>query len=83
MIHSHHSGSGRDRAVSQDDDGRRATEKAVGYTTVGGDLEGGLAVIANVPKTVVVALLERLHHRFGLAACSHPNCARPFGGAAP
>jgi NAD+ synthase (glutamine-hydrolysing) len=41
------------------------SEKAVGYTTVGGDLEGGLAVIANVPKTVVVALLERLYRRFG------------------
>lgn len=41
------------------------SEKAVGYVTVGGDLEGGLSVIANVPKTVVVALLERLHCRFG------------------
>jgi NAD+ synthase (glutamine-hydrolysing) len=41
------------------------SEKAAGYTTVGGDLEGGLAVIANVPKTVVVALLERLYRRFG------------------
>jgi NAD+ synthase (glutamine-hydrolysing) len=41
------------------------SEKAVGYTTVGGDLEGGLSVIANVPKTVVIALLERLHQRFG------------------
>jgi NAD+ synthase (glutamine-hydrolysing) len=41
------------------------TEKAVGYTTVGGDLEGGLAVIANLPKTVVVALLERLYRRYG------------------
>ncbi len=40
-------------------------EKAVGYTTVGGDLEGALSVIANVPKTVVIALLERLHARFG------------------
>jgi len=38
---------------------------AAGYTTVGGDLEGGLAVIANVPKTVVVALLERLYRRLG------------------
>ena len=36
------------------------SEKAVGYTTMGGDLEGALSVIANVPKTVVVALLERL-----------------------
>jgi NAD+ synthase (glutamine-hydrolysing) len=43
------------------------SEKAVGYTTIGGDLEGALAVIANVPKTVVIALLERLHRRFGFA----------------
>ena len=41
------------------------SEKAVGYTTIGGDLEGAISVIANVPKTVVVALLERLHARFG------------------
>jgi NAD+ synthase (glutamine-hydrolysing) len=40
------------------------SEKAVGYTTIGGDLEGGLSVIANVPKTVVIALLEDLHARF-------------------
>lgn len=48
------------------------SEKAAGYTTVGGDLEGCLSVIANVPKTVVVALLERLHVRFkldGIALC--------------
>lgn len=48
------------------------SEKAVGYTTIGGDLEGALSVIANVPKTVVNALLERLHRRFkfaGIAAC--------------
>lgn len=41
------------------------SEKAVGYTTLGGDLEGGLSPIANIPKTVVIALLERLHERFG------------------
>lgn len=40
------------------------SEKAVGYTTIGGDLEGALSVIANVPKTVVIALLERLGQRF-------------------
>jgi NAD+ synthase (glutamine-hydrolysing) len=42
------------------------SEKAVGYTTIGGDLEGALSVIANVPKTVVIALLERLGKRFNL-----------------
>lgn len=41
------------------------SEKAVGYTTVGGDLEGAFSPIANVPKTVVIALLERLLDRFG------------------
>ncbi len=43
------------------------SEKAVGYTTIGGDLEGSLSVIANVPKTVVEALLRRLQVRFGFA----------------
>jgi NAD+ synthase (glutamine-hydrolysing) len=46
------------------------SEKAVGYTTIGGDLEGGLSVIANVPKTVVIALLERLEKRFGFKGVS-------------
>lgn len=41
------------------------SEKSLGYTTVGGDLEGALSVIANLPKTVVIALLERLRTRFG------------------
>lgn len=39
------------------------SEKAVGYTTVGGDLMGALAVISNVPKTVVIYLLEYLRDR--------------------
>ncbi len=46
------------------------SERAVGYTTIGGDLEGGLSVIGNLPKTVVVALLERLHARFGFEGIS-------------
>ncbi len=40
------------------------SEKALGYTTVGGDLEGAFSVIANVPKTVVIAMLDRLLRRF-------------------
>jgi NAD+ synthase (glutamine-hydrolysing) len=36
------------------------SEKSVGYTTIGGDMEGALSVIANVPKTVVNALLDYL-----------------------
>ena len=41
------------------------SEKAVGYTTVGGDLMGALAVLANVPKTVVMYLLDYLLEQTG------------------
>jgi NAD+ synthase (glutamine-hydrolysing) len=36
------------------------SEKSVGYTTIGGDMEGALSVIANLPKTVVNYLLDYL-----------------------
>ena len=42
------------------------SEKAMGYTTIGGDLEGALAVLANVPKTVVIYLLEYLQETLNL-----------------
>ncbi|MGE0813554.1 MAG: NAD(+) synthase [Vicinamibacterales bacterium] len=53
------------------------SEKAVGYTTIGGDLEGALSVIANVPKTVVEALLVRLHARFGFAGITATLATAP------
>jgi NAD+ synthase (glutamine-hydrolysing) len=43
------------------------SEKAVGYTTIGGDLEGALGVLANVPKTVVMALLAYLQEQTSYA----------------
>jgi NAD+ synthase (glutamine-hydrolysing) len=54
------------------------SEKAVGYTTIGGDLMGALAVISNLPKTVVMFLLDYLyeqHHYEGIKAV----IARPAG----
>jgi NAD+ synthase (glutamine-hydrolysing) len=42
------------------------SEKAVGYTTVGGDLMGCIAPIANLPKTVVNYLLDYLLEKEGL-----------------
>jgi NAD+ synthase (glutamine-hydrolysing) len=39
------------------------SEKAVGYTTIGGDLMGALAVLANVPKTVVMYLLDYIYEK--------------------
>ena len=44
------------------------SEKAVGYTTIGGDMEGALSVIANVPKTVVNFLLDYLLEKTGSEA---------------
>ncbi|HEU5303001.1 MAG TPA: NAD(+) synthase, partial [Gemmatimonadales bacterium] len=59
------------------------SEKAVGYTTIGGDLEGGLSVIANVPKTVVIALLKRLHARFGFEGIARCLGTEPSPELAP
>jgi NAD+ synthase (glutamine-hydrolysing) len=42
------------------------SEKSVGYTTVGGDLEGALSVISNLPKTVVIYLIEYLLEQTGM-----------------
>jgi NAD+ synthase (glutamine-hydrolysing) len=39
------------------------SEKAVGYTTIGGDMEGALSVVANLPKTVVNYLLDYLYEQ--------------------
>jgi NAD+ synthase (glutamine-hydrolysing) len=39
------------------------SEKAVGYVTIGGDGEGALSVIANVPKTVVNVLIDWVYER--------------------
>ena len=44
------------------------SEGAVGYTTTGGDNQGGYSPIANVPKTVVTRLLEHIAERDGLEA---------------
>jgi len=42
------------------------SEAAVGYTTTGGDNQGGYSPIANVPKTVVSRLVEYLARRDGI-----------------
>lgn len=37
------------------------SENAVGYTTIGGDMEGGYSLIGNLPKSVILRLLKHLH----------------------
>jgi NAD+ synthase (glutamine-hydrolysing) len=39
------------------------SEKAVGYVTIGGDGEGALSVVANLPKTVVNYLIDWLYEQ--------------------
>jgi NAD+ synthase (glutamine-hydrolysing) len=54
------------------------SEKAVGYTTIGGDLMGALAVISNLPKTVVMYLLQYLFEKTGSQGIAAVT-ARPAG----
>jgi len=44
------------------------SEAAVGYTTTGGDNQGGYSPIANVPKTLVSRLLDYLSRRDGIGS---------------
>lgn len=37
------------------------SEKAVGYTTIGGDMMGAYSLLGNLPKTVVIELIEYLN----------------------
>ncbi|SFM97230.1 NAD+ synthase [Thermodesulforhabdus norvegica] len=41
------------------------SELAVGYCTLYGDMNGGLAVLGDVPKTFVYAIARRLKEKFG------------------
>jgi NAD+ synthase (glutamine-hydrolysing) len=41
------------------------SEKAVGYTTIGGDMMGAYSLIANLPKTVIIELLGFIAEKYG------------------
>jgi NAD+ synthetase len=47
------------------------SEMAVGYCTLYGDMNGGLAVIADVPKTRVYSLCQWLNSDLGLSSFCH------------
>jgi NAD+ synthase (glutamine-hydrolysing) len=59
------------------------SEAAVGYTTTGGDNEGGFSPIANLPKTLVSRLLEYLARRDGIAALEKVLAIPPSAELAP
>jgi NAD+ synthase (glutamine-hydrolysing) len=59
------------------------SEAAVGYTTTGGDNEGGYSPIANVPKTLVTELLAYVAQRDGIQAMHHVLDIPPSAELAP
>lgn len=59
------------------------SEIAVGYSTTGGDNQGGYSPIANVPKTLVTRLLEYIAARDGLASMSQILALPPSAELAP
>lgn len=59
------------------------SEAAVGYTTTGGDNQGGYSPIANIPKTIVTRLLVRLAERFGLKSIEKIIAIPPSAELAP
>ncbi len=59
------------------------SEAAVGYTTTGGDNEGGYSPIANIPKTIISRLLGYLARRDGIRAIEKILAIPPSAELAP
>ena len=59
------------------------SEAAVGYTTTGGDNQGGYSPISNVPKTVISRLLEHIAQRDGIVALKKVLDIPPSAELAP
>jgi len=59
------------------------SEAAVGYTTTGGDNQGGYSPIANVPKSLLGRLLEYIAQRDGIQAVQQVLAIPPSAELAP
>ncbi|MBI4558456.1 MAG: NAD(+) synthase [Candidatus Hydrogenedentes bacterium] len=59
------------------------SEAAVGYTTTGGDNQGGYSPIANVPKTLVSLLVQHIAKRDNLRALQKVLAIPPSAELAP
>jgi NAD+ synthase (glutamine-hydrolysing) len=53
------------------------SELAVGYTTLYGDMCGGLAVISDVPKTLIYPLARHVNERAGREVIPHGSLTKP------
>jgi NAD+ synthase (glutamine-hydrolysing) len=59
------------------------SEAAVGYTTTGGDNQGGYSPIANIPKTLVTRLLDYIAERDGITSMKNVLDIPPSAELAP
>jgi NAD+ synthase (glutamine-hydrolysing) len=59
------------------------SEAAVGYTTTGGDNQGGYSPIANVPKTLVSILVDYVARRDGVKSLKQILAIPPSAELAP
>lgn len=59
------------------------SEAAVGYTTTGGDNEGGYSPVANLPKTLISRLLAHVAERDGVKALKSVLAIPPTAELAP
>lgn len=59
------------------------SEAAVGYTTTGGDNQGGYSPIANLPKTLVTRLLDYIAERDGIKSMQNVLNIPPSAELAP
>ncbi len=59
------------------------SEAGVGYSTTGGDNQGGYSPIANVPKTLVSELLDYISKRDGIASLQDVLAMPPSAELAP
>ena len=59
------------------------SEAAVGYTTTGGDNQGGYSPIANVPKSLISHLLAYIAQRDGVKSLQHVLDIPPSAELAP
>lgn len=59
------------------------SEAAVGYTTTGGDNEGGFSPVANLPKTLINRLLKHIADRDGIDSLNGILALPPSAELAP
>jgi NAD+ synthase (glutamine-hydrolysing) len=59
------------------------SEKAVGYTTVGGDMMGAYSLISNLPKSVIILLIDYLTAKYQFKGLKQLQQTKPSAELAP